>query len=351
MEHTETGMPPEYLSGEGEYSYSVCYVLTEKNGSRQYYNQMVVSIASLRYRAFTGRVYVVADGRTADQLTGEQRDELEKYRTEIITVDVPEEFSATERSRHLKTSLREYITGDFLYLDTDTIFADRLPEQVSSAELALAREQYDSLRSGTAAEVVPECFSFRERKEYLQCGCDDSKIQVFYNSGVIWSRDTKKTHLFFRKWHEAWLTCRKKGVMQDQPSLNEINHLMGGAIELLDGIWNVQVTRPYSQKYIDHAIILHYFNVRQNNVYLLGSLDVEEQTPGNRKVQAIIESPRDAFLPNRYLVLDGVTEEVLSGKTITVMKYFYKRHRQVYRAINYVFSLLYRLMRGKKAKE
>ena len=69
MKCTETGMTPECSSVERDYSYSVCYVLTEKDGKRQYYNQMVISIASLRYRAFTGRVYVVTDDRTACRLT------------------------------------------------------------------------------------------------------------------------------------------------------------------------------------------------------------------------------------------------------------------------------------------
>ena len=351
MECTETSMRPEYSSGEKHYSYSVCYVLAEKDGKRQFYNQMMISIASLRYRVFTGRVYVVTDDRTASRLTGEQRGELEKYEAKVITVDAPEDFSAAERSRYLKTSLRTRVTGDFLYLDSDTIFADRLPEQVSKAELALALEQYDSLRSRTAEEAAPECFSFRVRKEYMQCGYDDSKIRVFYNGGVIWSRDTEKSRLFFRKWHEAWLAGREKGILLDQPSLNETNRLMGDPIEMLDGIWNVQVTRPYSQKYIDRAIILHYFNVRQNNIYLLGCLDEQEQVPDNRKVQAIIASPRDAFLPNRYLLLDGVTEEVLYSKAVSTMKYLYKRHLQIYRAVNYALSLLYRLMGGGKKKE
>lgn len=351
MECTETGRMPECSSRGKDYGYSVCYVLTEKDGKRQYYNQMVISIASLRYRGYTGRVYVVTDDRTAHRLTGEQRGELEKYEAEIITVDAPEEFSAAERSRYLKTSLRTRITGDFLFLDTDTIFADRLPEEVSGAELAMALEQYDSYRCGTAAEAVPECFSFKVRKEYLQCGYDDSKIRDFYNSGVIWCRDTEKSRLFFQKWHEAWLAGREKGIRQDQPSLNGINSLMGDVIEPLDGIWNVQVTRPYSQKYIDRAIILHYFNSRQNNVYLLGRLDAQEQVLGNRTVQAVIESPREAFLPHGYLLLDGVTEEIMFSKSVIAMKYLYKRHLQVYKAVNCTLSLLYRLLGGGKTKE
>ena len=124
-----------------------------------------------------------------------------------------------------------------------------------------------------------------------------------------------------------------------------------GRSELLDGIWNVQVTRPYSQKYIDRAIILHYFNARQNNVYLLGRMHEQEQVPDNRTVQAIIASPREAFLPNQYLVLDGVTEEVMFSKSVTAMKYLYQRHLQVYKAVNCTLSLLYRLLGGGKTKE
>ena len=92
MKKTETGMPAECSTGEKKYSYSVCYVLTEKNGSRQYYNQMLVSVASLRYRSFTGRVYIVADNLTAGNMTGEQRDGLEKYQAETVTVDIPTAF-------------------------------------------------------------------------------------------------------------------------------------------------------------------------------------------------------------------------------------------------------------------
>jgi len=40
---------------------------------------------------------------------------------------VPEELNQVQRSRYLKTTLRSILTGDYLFVDTDTVFASLLP--------------------------------------------------------------------------------------------------------------------------------------------------------------------------------------------------------------------------------
>ncbi len=52
--------------------------------------------------------------------------ELLELIDEVVIGNVPENYSPKERSRELKTRVREYIKGDFFYIDTDTIICKSL---------------------------------------------------------------------------------------------------------------------------------------------------------------------------------------------------------------------------------
>ena len=41
--------------------------------------------------------------------------------------------------------MREYVKGDFLFLDTDTVIADKLPDIVSDHDIAMVRDQHGTM--------------------------------------------------------------------------------------------------------------------------------------------------------------------------------------------------------------
>ena len=98
----------------------IVYVLVSQE-SDFYYEMLLLSLHSLRlyHSREDTEVVVVMDQDTHTRLQ-EMRATLLKEITPL-PVDVPSDYSIKQRSRYLKTNLRELLRGDFLYLDTDTV--------------------------------------------------------------------------------------------------------------------------------------------------------------------------------------------------------------------------------------
>ena len=73
------------------------------------------------------RITIVVDKETSDSFIGNRR-AINEYVSEIITVDVPVQYNQMQKSRFLKTTLREIVTGDYLFIDTDTVITSDLSE-------------------------------------------------------------------------------------------------------------------------------------------------------------------------------------------------------------------------------
>ena len=175
--------------------------------------------------------------------------------TEIIKVNVPVQYSAKERSRVIKTSIRQLIGGNYLFVDTDTIFAGTL-------------EYIDTLDCDVAA--VPE-FHVPLSKSIFRDGVIDNVKNIFgtdvsnetywFNSGVMYVADSQKAYDFYRRWHDNWkYSAFKKGNSQDQPALMKTNHDLGSMIQELPGIFNCQFA--FSVKHYAEAKIIHYLHFR-----------------------------------------------------------------------------------------
>lgn len=224
------------------------YVLV--SGSRDIYlEQAYVSIASLRHHmGVEAEIYILTDTLTFDSLD-EKRSSMLKGANDIITVDLPADLSAQNRSRILKTSAREYITGDFLFIDCDTIILQPLNE-------------VDNIQADIAA-CIDSHASFAENPYREMCishckiiGKDISSEADYFNSGVIYVKDSPAAHAFYKKWNENWLRGREKGVNMDQPAFNITNIEMGYPIQSLNDIWNCEFI--HGIRFLKDAKILHY---------------------------------------------------------------------------------------------
>ena len=317
--------------------YSVCYVLADGR-DLFYYNQLLISLASLRKWEFTGRVFVVMDTETEQFLKENNKQELDEFKAEPVIVQAPDEYTQKEKSRYIKTSLREYVTGDFLYIDTDTVIADMFPESISDSGIAMVKEWNE--------EVIENSDTSSIKALNNRCGYSPDFSCGYYNTGVIWARDTETVHHFYREWHKEWIHSCSFGVSQDQPSMNHVNSKLGGMITVLDGKWNVQASCVKSLQYLQAALIIHYYNVsweRMHAIYPLTNPSIQAGGYRDIEVQKIISTPKDVLLPAVFLRLDGVTEEVIHSKAFYTLKKLYTQHRTVYRGINYCLSLPERL--------
>lgn len=193
-------------------------------------------------------VCLLTDTQTRVSMNGGRSHILELV-DEVVSVDVGNGFSPLQRSRILKTSARNLVNGDYLFIDCDTIVLKPI-------------EGIDNYPAEIAA--VKDChtgFSLNPYRQMCLNHCrrlvsDIPDIPTYYNSGVLLVKDTPFTREFYQKWHENWLKGRERGVNMDQPSFNMTNILMGHPVKELSGEWNCQYI--HGIRFLNKAYILHY---------------------------------------------------------------------------------------------
>ena len=279
--------------------YSICYVLAD-NEELKYYDQMLISAYSARYRGFKGNIYVVVDLLTNAYIKNSGRSDADELCLKMTELPVPADLNTKEISRYLKTGCRDCVSGDMLYLDTDTLVVRELPDTVSSAEIAFVLDEHWPSIGGSRESGMIDPAVETKKCRIESCGYEYDPGLQYYNGGCIWSRDTEFAHLFFNEWREEWTRCREHGMVLDQVSLFYLTSKYRARIGEMDGIWNVSVNVPQGMKYIDNAIIIHYWNTG-DSVYRLGVADVREKGYKNEEVKEIIAHPLSAFFPSKII--------------------------------------------------
>lgn len=209
------------------------------------------SVYSLRLYEQDRDVCICCDQATADYIS--QYPEFTKLVTRQVIIPINDDYDAKLRSREIKTSIRLHISGRFLYVDTDTIFAGTL-------------EYIDSLTCDLAA--VPEFHvkfkDTRFREGIIQnvkkiFNIDISDASRWHNSGVIYSADTQLSHEFYKLWNNNWHhSAFEKANSQDQPALIASDKQMGFVINELSSEYNCQVA--FSIEHFFNAKIIHYMH-------------------------------------------------------------------------------------------
>lgn len=229
----------------------IVYVLVSSEKD-VFLEELWVSVWSLRQHEPDVIVNVVVDEPTAKRVKANA--ELMTLITNVVVADVPEKYTPKERSREIKTRIRELIKGDFFYIDTDTVICKSLSE-IDNCEYDVAGipDSNASLKenpfAGGMIGSVKEIF-----------GSDVSDCEYLINGGVIYAKDNDVAHELFRRWNKNWTySCFEKGNSQDQPALWQSDHEMGNVIKLLPDVYNSQVAM--SLQYFADAAIVHFLHM------------------------------------------------------------------------------------------
>lgn len=230
----------------------IIYVLVA-NDKNLYLEEMWVSIWSLRQFHPDANVKVLVDKETEGYLR--TFPQLMEMISEVIVVSTPQGYNAKQRSRQIKTTVREVVKGDYLFIDTDTVICKPLSSLTSD------------LPSEGSVFAVPdahlplnECLYPPTGEVKRIFGVDCSDARYWFNSGVMYVRDTPTAHELYKRWNESWtFSCFEKGNSQDQPSLLKTDKEMGYVIGELPGIYNAQVAM--SLKYFADAAVLHWWHM------------------------------------------------------------------------------------------
>ncbi|MBQ9861713.1 MAG: hypothetical protein IJO75_05575, partial [Clostridia bacterium] len=210
--------------------FKIVYVLTD-NENLKYYNELMISLLSTRKHMPERPVCVLVDPTTYAIL---QKNNAEIFDlAEVLPIDVPSDLTQAEKSRYIKVTCRQWIRGDMLFIDTDTVICRPFPDKVSDKPLGFVLDGH-ALLTEASISFINATVSLNR-----QLGIEITR-DAYYNSGVMWVADCDITKAFFAAWEETWQETRQKGRLVDQPSFNFTISRFEEHVDTLDGIWNVQ---------------------------------------------------------------------------------------------------------------
>ena len=224
------------------------YVLTcSPEGT--YIEQALMSIWSARYHNQDAWIVLITDDRTNQLLVG-KRGELLKYISERIVIPFEDDsLSMMYRSRWIKTQVRRFIEGPFLFIDCDTVCCGSLAK-IDTFDCEVAAEDDDN--------VLFQLNVFKDSTTTVvaKLECDISQEEHYFSSGVLFCKDTPRVHRLYSLWHSYWKDAvRNNGVSIDQPSLAKANIESGHLIQPMPSVYNCVLYTQNSE--LRNAIILH----------------------------------------------------------------------------------------------
>jgi len=311
-----------------------------------YYEQFLLSAASLKLITPHAEIILLCDTKTKDNLS-DKRCEYEKFISNTVVVDVPENFTQTEVSRWVKTSMRRFVQGDFLFIDCDTIITDDL-SSVTGFNMNVG--------------ACLDCHSLLDKHFNRDTFLSNDKLLGFnshlsnkhFNSGVIFCKDTPFAHKLFERWHELWLFSRSKNILRDQPSFNMAIYENTDYFTELDGIWNCQI--PFNSiPYLSNSKIIHYFasNKSYTSPYIPASSDILNKIKQTgvvcEEIYDLLKYPRAAFISETRIVA-GSDINTINSDLFKFINYLSVKKPSLFNFFNKICSHLKKSVKKKIIK-
>jgi len=272
----------------------IVYVVVAKKGG-VYVEQLYLSLVSLRLHSPVSKSCVVVDRPTECLLNTSNLDIL-AYIDDLIVVDVPPEYTGAKCSRYLKSNLRNYLSGPFLFVDTDTIIAESL-EDIDK----LIEEGIDIAAVKDGHCLFGEMPNYHEIEDRLKkIGWSDVlNDEIHFNSGVMFVSDSSKTYNFYQKWHDNWLYEFKKGFYYDQLALAKTNKDLDYVITEMDGKWNFQLFWG-ALRFLHRSKIIHYGGYNEDEPYYFCKKNILLELKNSGKLtdemMEHIRHPKEAYV-------------------------------------------------------
>lgn len=257
---------------------------------------------------------------------------VKNYVDDIVVVKVPEELNKTQRSRYLKTTLRNNIKGDYLYIDTDTVVTGDLSDiDNMSTHMAAVFDRHSKIDEHAYKKKIESDISIvgLQIKDLHNC---------YFNSGVMFVKDCSITHKLYDLWYKYWDEARRNSQNIDQPALAKANRNCGFPIEELSGVWNCQLSDNFLN-YLTDAKILHYFSSMNQSPFLLFDMNIFNKILNSGSVPPeiilILEKPKEFFI-RRHLIIYG--KDVLFYHTC--LHSIFTHHKAIFNIFEYFAKIL-----------
>lgn len=190
-----------------------------------YIEQALMSVWSARHWNPDAHIVLITDNLTDNLLVGKRGEILDYISEKIVVPFEDDSLSMTYRSRWLKTSVRQLIDGDFLFIDCDTIVCRSLSE-IDAFECEVGAVPESMLPISEFCQSLLEM----DRSRCAKIGVDLMNEQYYFCSGVMYVRDTENAHRLYNAWRSNWIESASMGLMADQPALCKADIALGHVI-------------------------------------------------------------------------------------------------------------------------
>lgn len=279
-----------------------------------YTEQTYVSMLSLRHVTPDAFISLLVDDNTANVQNNKFLDSIRSLVNEYKIISLPSDMPAIAKSRFIKTSMREYISDDFLFVDSDTIWANPVNEDDFTFDIMGVLDGHVLFSNNLAKK--------KNEQYFLEMNCYP-KSEYYINSGIIFSKDSIFSRKFFENWHNKWKETSLSGIFVDQPALNYVINKMSSPDKfVLPGEYNAQISNSWN--FFFQAKVIHYFTFWMNNPnfnspYIFQSLNLWEKIRENGLSDSTIQhlkNPTKAFDQNisiTYLKDESLKRSALYG--------------------------------------
>lgn len=235
----------------------VVYVLVSDKADHYTEMAMMSIFCTRRYSPLT-TIELIVDKQTFNNLKGFRATIIDSV-DKINIVDVQGENNAFT-SRIIKTQLRKFIDGDYLYIDIDALpVADLSSVFDIDADIAMSHDM----------NLPPEKFVFQSYEKEIFDKTGWPLPSKYFNSGVMLVRDNQRTHDFFENWHALWSESSKLGLHKDQPAMHEAIRRESLSVYTLPPEYNVMLVLQKGTG-AKSPIVYHYSTIRfetRNDTY------------------------------------------------------------------------------------
>jgi hypothetical protein len=315
------------------------YVLVSSEND-YFYEYFLISVISLRLNNQNADIVLLLDKDT-DKSLANTRCEYSKYITRKTVVNTPVGMDKKCISRFIKTSIPVYVSGDFLYIDSDTVICSAL--NVESVNMSI----------GAVLDTHVKIERHHLKKHFFHedevSGFSSAKdLNVRYNGGVVYCDGSENGIRFFEKWHSLWNDSKERGITQDMPSFNQANLLLGNIIADLPDEWNCQITYN-GLKFLANSRIIHYFATSlssNDSPYALATTEILKAIMAtgetSKEIMQLINNPRTAFITQIQLLYGEKMLDVRNSELFSFIFWLYRKHFGIF---NFLNSLLFKLKR------
>lgn len=303
-----------------------------------YLEQALLSIFTLRQHTADVKVTMVTDDVTERTLIGE-RAKIRQMIDDLIVIKREEALSAKECAYSIKTTLRKWISGDYLFIDTDTIIVDDLSE--------IDRCEYDVAAVPDAHVHYKDHFAYKGYDSIFKKLGTNYGLNYYYNSGVMFVKETKASYQLYEDWNKSY-TEKSSLCIYDQPHL-AVADSRRCTIRNLEDKWNCQI--QFGIKYVSGAKIIHYFasnfiDGKQEHPYILmrkeAFMQIKETGDIPDLLKQLVSKPEQLWTEKTEIV-GGLDVDLQHSQQMKLMRDLFYNHNKLFTYIENVLNFFAKL--------